>query len=244
MQNTPMETPMETSMQEGIRFDLMELTQILFQHWIWIAATTVLCAAAGLLFTIFGMTPQYQAEATMIVNNRQDQTVSITNDQLVSAQKLVDTYSIIITNRGVIEPIMKNLNIEEDYEDFIENISVKALNNTQVMSIKVKNPDPQVALEIVTQIVERVPEVITSTIEAGSVNIVSAPYVNVERPVSPSKVKNTIFAAGAGFVLSVAAIFLIALLDNTFKSEEDIEKQLGLVTIGIIPTTESCRKKG
>ena len=173
-----------------------------------------------------------------------DQTVSITNDQLVSAQKLVDTYSIIITNRGVIEPIMKNLNIEEDYEDFIENISVKALNNTQVMSIKVKNPDPQVALEIVTQIVERVPEVITSTIEAGSVNIVSAPYVNVERPVSPSKVKNTIFAAGAGFVLSVAAIFLIALLDNTFKSEEDIEKQLGLVTIGIIPTTESCRKKG
>ena len=61
MQNTPMETPMETSMQEGIRFDLMELTQILFQHWIWIAATTVLCAAAGLLFTIFGMTPQYQA---------------------------------------------------------------------------------------------------------------------------------------------------------------------------------------
>ncbi len=235
---------METSMQEGIRFDLMELTQILFQHWIWIAATTVLCAAAGLLFTIFGMTPQYQAEATMIVNNRQDQTVSITNDQLVSAQKLVDTYSIIITNRGVIEPIMKNLNIEEDYEDFIENISVKALNNTQVMSIKVKNPDPQVALEIVTQIVERVPEVITSTIEAGSVNIVSAPYVNVERPVSPSKVKNTIFAAGAGFVLSVAAIFLIALLDNTFKSEEDIEKQLGLVTIGIIPTTESCRKKG
>ena len=142
MQNTPMETPMETSMQEGIRFDLMELTQILFQHWIWIAATTVLCAVAGLLFTIFGMTPQYQAEATMIVNNRQDQTVSITNDQLVSAQKLVDTYSIIITNRGVIEPIMKNLNIEEDYEDFIENISVKALNNTQVMSIKVKNPEP------------------------------------------------------------------------------------------------------
>lgn len=244
MQNTPMETPMETSMQEGIRFDLIELTQILFQHWIWIAATTVLCAAAGLLFTIFGMTPQYQAEATMIVNNRQDQTVSITNDQLVSAQKLVDTYSIIITNRGVIEPIMKNLNIEEDYEDFIENISVKALNNTQVMSIKVKNPDPQVALEIVTQIVQRVPEVITSTIEAGSVNIVSAPYVNTERSVSPSKVKNTIFAAGAGFVLSVAAIFLIALLDNTFKSEEDIEKQLGLVTIGIIPTTESCRKKG
>lgn len=173
MQNTPMETPMETSIQEGIRFDLMELTQILLQHWIWIAATTVLCAAAGLLFTIFGMPPQYQAEATMIVNNRQDQTVSITNDQLVSAQKLVDTYSIIITNRGVIEPIMKNLNIEEDYEDFIENISVKALNNTQVMSIKVKNPDPQVALEIVTQIVQRVPEVITSTIEAGSVNIVS-----------------------------------------------------------------------
>ena len=53
-----------------------------------------------------------------------------------------------------------------------------------------------------------------------------------------------LFAGVFGLWLSVAAIFLIALLDNTFKSEEDIEKQLGLVTIGIIPTTESCRKKG
>ena len=60
-----------------------------------------------------------------------------------------------------------------------------------------------------------------------------------------SKVKNTIFAAGAGFCPFLwLRSSLIALLDNTFKSEEDIRKQLGLVTIGIIPTTESCRKKG
>ena len=74
-------------------------------------------------------------------------------------------------------------------------------------------------------------------------NVVSEPYVNSEVPVSPSKLKNTAITAFIGLFVSSGAFLLIAFLDNTFKSEEDIQKQLGLVTIGIIPTTESCKKK-
>lgn len=233
----------QTQLDDEIEIDLWELFQILLKNWLWILLSTLGCAVLGLLITMFLITPKYRAEATMIVNTRQDQTVSVTSDQITSAQKLVDTYSIIIRSRRVIDPIMEELNIEDDYEDFVEDITVESVDSTQVMSIQVENKNPEVALQVVQEIIDRAPGAIISTVEAGSVNVVSEPYVNSEVPVSPSKLKNTAIAAFIGLFISSGAFLLIAFLDNTFKSEEDIQKQLGLVTIGIIPTTESCKKK-
>ena len=233
----------QTQLDDEIEIDLWELFQILLKNWLWILLSTLGCAILGLLITMFLITPKYRAEATMIVNTRQDQTATVTNDQITSAQKLVDTYSIIIRSRRVVDPIMEKLNIEADYESFVKNIIVESVNDTQVMSIQVENKDPEIALQVVQEIVERAPGAIISTVEAGSVNVVSEPYVNSEVPVSPSKLKNTAIAAFIGLFISSGAFLLIAFLDNTFKSEEDIQKQLGLVTIGIIPTTESCKKK-
>ena len=233
----------QTQLDDEIEIDLWELFQILLKNWLWILLSTLGCAILGLLITMFLITPKYRAEATMIVNTRQDQTATVTNDQITSAQKLVDTYSIIIRSRTVVDPIMEKLNIEADYESFVKNIIVESVNDTQVMSIQVENKDPEIALQVVQEIVDRAPGAIISTVEAGSVNVVSEPYVNSEVPVSPSKLKNTAIAAFIGLFISSGAFLLIAFLDNTFKSEEDIQKQLGLVTIGIIPTTESCKKK-
>lgn len=233
----------QTQLDDEIEIDLWELFQILLKNWLWILLSTLGCAILGLLITMFLITPKYRAEATMIVNTRQDQTATVTNDQITSAQKLVDTYSIIIRSRRVIDPIMEKLNIEDEYEDFVETILVESVNDTQVMSIQVENKDPEIALQVVQEIVDRAPGAIISTVEAGSVNVVSEPYVNEEEPVSPSKLKNIAITAFIGLFISSGTFLLIAFLDNTFKSEEDIQKQLGLVTIGIIPTTESCKKK-
>ena len=233
----------QTQLDDEIEIDLWELFQILLKNWLWILLSTLGCAILGLLITMFLITPKYRAEATMIVNTRQDQTATVTNDQIKKKKKLVDTYSIIIRSRRVVDPIMEKLNIEADYESFVKNIIVESVNDTQVMSIQVENKDPEIALQVVQEIVDRAPGAIISTVEAGSVNVVSEPYVNSEVPVSPSKLKNTAIAAFIGLFISSGAFLLIAFLDNTFKSEEDIQKQLGLVTIGIIPTTESCKKK-
>ena len=233
----------QTQLDDEIEIDLWELFQILLKNWLWILLSTLGCAILGLLITMFLITPKYRAEATMIVNTRQDQTATVTNDQITSAQKLVDTYSIIIRSRRVVDPIMEKLNIEADYESFVKNIIVESVNDTQVMSIQVENKDPEIALQVVQEIVDRAPGAIISTVEAGSVNVVSEPYVNSEVPVSPSKLKNTAIAAFIGLFISSGAFLLIAFLFFSFKSEEDIQKQLGLVTIGIIPTTESCKKK-
>ena len=73
--------------------------------------------------------------------------------------------------------------------------------------------------------------------EAGSVKVISEARAG-EKPVSPNKRMNTAIAGLLGLVLSVGAVFLREMLNNTFKTDEDIQKYLGFTVLGVIPHVE------
>src|SRR5271154_6985180 len=54
-------------------------------------------------------------------------------------------------------------------------------------------------------------------------------------PDSPSLPKNLIMALIFGFVTAAGAVSLIEILDDTFKTPEDMEEKLGLSVLGITP---------
>ena len=56
-----------------------------------------------------------------------------------------------------------------------------------------------------------------------------------EKPISPSMSRNVAMGALAGLVLAVGVVVLMTLMDDSIKSEDDIEKYLGLSTLAIIP---------
>jgi capsular exopolysaccharide synthesis family protein len=62
-------------------------------------------------------------------------------------------------------------------------------------------------------------------------------------PTSPSLRKYLILALLLGVAAAAAAVWLIELLDDTFKSAEDLEEQLGLPTLGVIPLYRDPAKK-
>ena len=58
---------------------------------------------------------------------------------------------------------------------------------------------------------------------------------------SPSTKKNVLIGALAGLVLSAGVIILLTLMDDTIKSEDDIENYLGLTTLASIPDGKGLR---
>ena len=223
--------------EEYETIDLLEILRLLKKNLLVILAVAILLAVAGYLVSAFAMTPQYEASATLIVNSREDQAttqVPITNDQLTSATKLVDTYAVILTSDTVLDKTISNLNLNMSYNDLVERVRIESVNSTQVMKITVKDTDPERARAIVADIVEQAPEIIIQTVKAGSVEIISQAKAN-EIPVSPSKMKNTALAGILGVVLSVGIIVLKFLLNNKFMTDEDITNKLGITVLGIIP---------
>ncbi len=225
-------------MEQGYEIDLREVFFLLKRNILAIIASAVVCALAGLLATIYLITPQYEASATMIVNSRQDQSTNITNDMITSSKNLVDTYSIIIKSDAVLDEVIDNLDLDMDYSDLGRRVSVAAVNSTQVMRISMQDPDPEQARAIVSEITKIAPEAIQETMEAGSVKVISEARAS-SQPVSPSKSKNTVLAGMLGLIISIAVIILRDMFNSTFKDDEDIRKYLGLAVLGVIPRIES-----
>ena len=209
----------------------------------------VLIIAAGLIGGIitycvcsFFVAPVYEASAKMIVNSRQEQTGSVTNDQITSAQKLVDTYAIIIRSQPVLEPVIEKLNLNIDVEVLAKAVAVTSVNDTQVMQIAVQSKNPQQALRIVEEIVSTCPPIIIEAVEAGSVKTIEPAHLKKE-PVAPSTNLFTVVAAFLCMVAVVMVVMLRFLLDNTYKSEADLRNDLELPVLGVIPDYEYCLKQ-
>ncbi|MCQ5089995.1 YveK family protein [Ruthenibacterium lactatiformans] len=223
--------------EEYETIDLLEILRLLKKNLLVILVVTILLAVAGYLVSAFAMTPQYEASATLIVNSREDQAAAqapITNDQLTSATKLVDTYAVILTSDTVLDKTISNLNLNMSYNDLLERVRIESVNSTQVMKITVKDTDPERARAIAADIVEQAPEIIIQTVKAGSVEIISKAKAETV-PVSPSKAKNTVLAGMLGLVISVGIVILRYLLNNKFMTDDDITNKLGLTVLGVIP---------
>ena len=234
-QNNPNPNDVET-------IDLLELFNEILRHiWVILAVTLVTGVA-----TFFGVktfvTPQYESSALMIVNTRQDSSANVTSDQINSAVKLVDTYSIIIKSDTVLQQVIDNLGLSLTYEKLAERVTVSAVDDTQVMKVTVKSDNPEWARQVCEQITVVSPDVILESVEAGSVKVISSAAVN-PTPVSPNVGRNTMLGGVLGLVISVGIILLAVLLDNKIHTEDDIAKYLDLAVVGVIPEYQGGKKK-
>lgn len=222
--------------------DLLELLNNIKKHIIFILSITILFTVLGGVFTKIFVTPKYESSATMIVNTRKEQNVVVTNDQILSAQKLASTYSVIILSDTVLNKVIDNLGLDLSYHELKEATTVKAVDNTQVMKIVVTDKDSYKAKVIANEITKVAPEILKSTVEAGSVKIISKAKENKD-PVSPNVRKNVAISFLLGLMLSIAIVLIRDHFDNTFNSDSDITNYLELSILGVIPEVEETKNE-
>ena len=73
--------------------DLSELLRLLWSHVLQIVAVGLVAAVISFLVCTFALTPRYQASVNMIVNTRQDNTTTVSTDNITSAKNMIDTYA-------------------------------------------------------------------------------------------------------------------------------------------------------
>lgn len=208
-----------------------------------IVIVTIVMGVLGLGYTKLFVKPVYQSSATLIVNNRKDDSGSISNDEINSAKGLASVYSIIIKSDAVMQPVVSVVDQGVASNKLAEKVSVSSVNGTQIIKVSVSDTDPLKAKRYVDEIVKVAPAVIQEMVEAGSVKVVSQ-STTPKSPISPNVKINTLMAAMLGFVVSLGAVLAVYFFDNTFRSQDEIEKYLGIPVIGVIPNVDSVSKGG
>ena len=130
-------------------------------------------------------------------------------------------------------------------ETLADKISVSSPENTRIMQISVTDTNPLRAAEIANAVREESAIQIKEIMEVDSVKLVYAADVPTV-PSSPNVARDTLLAAVIGVVLAVVVLSVIHLLDDTIRTEEDVENRLGLNVLGMIPldpTAENTVKR-
>ena len=224
-----------------IELDLIQLIKALWSKVTYILIVSLIFGIAGFAGSKFLKTPIYQATAKLIVNTQSTGTQDVSSDRVNSAKALVDTYADVLCDRDVINQVIDELGLAVSYSELKNCISIKAVNNTQIMQIVVRHPNQSMAYDVAEKMQAIAPGFIEEHVGIGSLKITVQPYASPV-PVSPNNKLDALLAAFVGFALSCGVIVTLFLLDNTYKSDADIQDDLDILVLGVIPKVECCGK--
>lgn len=220
--------------------DLLELLYALLGKWREIAAATVACALIAAIGVLFFVTPKYQASSTIYVISRKDSAINISDLQIGTA--LTDDYIQVFHMWEVQEKVISNLDLPYTYNQLDGMLSVTNASNTRMLEITVTSESAQEAADIANEYATVVRDYIAKKMATDKPSIMSTALVPTV-PVSPNKTKSILLGALLGFVVSAGVIVVITLLDDTYKTTEDIKKYTGLVTMAVIPLEKGDEPK-
>lgn len=224
-----------------VEIDLMEIFGLML-HRLWLI---ILCAvaagAAGYAISRFVLTEQFESSTRIYVLNRQnDDTLTYTDVQL--GTQLTKDFREIIKSRYVLEQVIGICGLEDTSAGLASRVSVDTQTDTRIVTITVTDTDPAMAQYIANELREAAAERIKNVMDIQAVNVVDEANLPTG-PSAPSVKRWTAIGFLLGAFLCMAAVLVTFLLDDTIKTSDDIEKYLGLSTLGMIPMREEKEGK-
>jgi capsular polysaccharide biosynthesis protein len=218
--------------------ELQEYLQILKKRWLLILIITLAAASVSAAVSFFVIKPTYKADISVIIGKTDTNAVGSSqtanyNDVLMY-QKLVKTYSELAKSRTVAEHAINSLGLGITPAALKEMISVTPKGDTEFLTISVTSKNAEQAMNIANQLAKSLKEVSLNVKKTDNVSILDSALLPTSQA-SPRPMLNTAIAFFLGLMVSVGLVFLLEYLDSTVKTQDDIEKLLGVPVIGVIP---------
>lgn len=237
MQTRPVTGNFEENGEREYVLSLGDLLEIIRRHLLAVIQVVVLFVAAAMTFSIVQM-PMYESSIMILVGQeqREDLQGSLGSD-VQGLEQLTQTMAEAVNSRPVAEAVIEELSLGMPPEDFLRNMTVEQVPNTQFLQVSYTDPSPQNAKRIADTIgmvfSDQVSEV------SPSANAITATVWEraalLEEPVSPQPVRNGLLALVLGLIAGVGLAFLLEYLDDSWRSPEEVERISGAPTFGVVP---------
>ena len=199
---------------------------------------TVSVMIIGNIYTIFFEVPLYQSNTTILLVN--EDTKQTTTDLQLN-KNLIGAYSEIIKSRKVLNQVIKILDLDYSVGQLSKNVSVAAVNDTEIIRITVNDRNKAKSVLIANQIAETFSKEVKSLYHLENVAIIDK-AISTDKPYNINHLKSNLLYLLIGLVLSCGIVFVIYYFDTSIKSSEVIENKLGLNVLGIVPVEKGSER--
>lgn len=222
---------MQTSTLE---IDILQLLKKLWSRKFLILLIALIGAAIGLLISLFIITPEYKSTTRLYVVNQSSGTDNLTVQDIQAGGYLVNDYKEIITSEDVLTQVIEKEGLAMTPSKLSSKVSVTIPNETRVISINVMDENAGAASDIANSLREVASEKIKAVTNVEDVTTLEAAKP-ANAPSTPNTKRNILLGFVVGLSLSTIAILLLEVLDDRIKSPEDVEEQMKLTLLGIVP---------
>lgn len=223
-------------MEQEQTISLQELLQVLKKRLFLIITITLAAVAISAAVSYFVLTPVYEVKTTMMAYGADKKLESDSNSltEIQTNLKLINTYNDLIKSDKILEKVLNELELDMTMGQLARKINVSNNKESHVIYISVKDTDPYRAAEIANMTAQIFEKEIQQEMNASIKQWSKAKVSENQAPVEPKPLLNIAIAAVIGLMLGVGLAFLLEFLDNTIKTEQDIENTLELPVIGVI----------
>lgn len=228
-------------MEEAI--SMKELFQ-LFRKRLWlILLITIIAATISAVISFFVLTPVYESKTQILVNQAKNDQQLYSNQAVQTNVQLINTYNDIIKSPAILDKVVKELKLDKSAVDLSGQIQVTSAQNSQVAEIVVQDTSAKRAADIANTTASVFQKQVPKLMNVDNVKVLSKAALGENpSPVKPQPLLNVAIAIVVGLMVGVGLSFLLEYLDNTLKTEQDIENILELPVMGVITTIKDVPK--
>ncbi|WP_171016920.1 YveK family protein [Pseudalkalibacillus caeni] len=221
--SNPSHQPNNNSVEEEKKkeIDLKELFSILKKRiWIVVLITAIFTILSA-FYNNLTYSPLYQSSSRMLVK---------------APPELMKTLTVMMKEPIILGKVVEELKLNRSPEQLSSQISVNSIEGSQILTISVIDSNGPLTAKIANATAEAYKSEIPKLIDFNDFEVLST--ANEQRswyPINDTSKRNNIGAFIFGLIISIGLVFFLHSLDDTIKSEREIEKLLGVSVIGSVP---------
>lgn len=223
-------------MEEQV-ISISEIIDAVKKRWKIIVLTTVLATVVSGIFSFFVISPTYEASTKIFIGKEGAESEGYNSSDVSMYQNLIKTYSELIKTKDLVNKAINNSEYDLSVNSVLNGITVNTLTGTQILQISYQSKSPSIAKNILESITNEFITKAEELVPNGNVKILESVELP-KNPVAPNKTMNIAIAFILGMMVGFGIVFLLEYLDNTYKNKEQLEKDLDIPVLGVIPMSD------
>ena len=221
--------------QQEIGIDPLLLLASLWRKKLLIILVAIITGGLTFIYSALIVRPQYTSTSRIyVVNHAQGEQNVLTNQALQAGSYLVKDYQEIILSQDVLDKVITNQKLTMTPKQLASKIKVSVPRDTRIVSIDVKDTNPDTASQLANELRVVASEKIKAVTKVSDVTTLEEARPAIA-PSSPNIRRNTVLGFAGGAVVIIVLLTLQELLDDRIKRPEDIEEVLELPLLGVVP---------
>ncbi len=214
---------------------LTDYVSVLAKRW-WVIALSILAAAVA-AYGISKLIPAtYRSQAVYLAfANQADNGLNIV------LRNSMNSYRELVMQPAVLDQISQSIGLDISGERWMRDVNIQPRPDEQKIIIEVDAPTLDQSMAMADAVGARM----VAAVNEINARLEGTARINVERiqqarllSIQPNTRINVLAGALLGLIVGVILAYILEYLDDTLKSSGDVERFVGLTTIGAIPTVE------